>query len=183
MLQYYTNISCSMICELSCRRRLWSRKRNCEWRPMAKIRSRSCGICGGQSGAGAGFLRVLRLPLPIFILPISPQSPSPIIWGWYNRPVVAAVPKVSQRKLKKKTHSGDFPNTGCWYRKRQIVWGMKTDNHATNQAPPPAPPLSYTTFLLPVRSCVWVCMHYGEARLWGLSVTVSSSYHKLLGRG
>jgi hypothetical protein len=24
--------------------------------------------------------------------PISPQSPSSIIWGWYNRPVVAAVP-------------------------------------------------------------------------------------------
>jgi hypothetical protein len=31
-------------------------------------------------------------PLPIFIPPISPQSPSPIVWGWYNRPVVAAVP-------------------------------------------------------------------------------------------
>jgi hypothetical protein len=28
------------------------------------------------------------IPLPIFI----PQSPSSIIWGWYNRPVVAAVP-------------------------------------------------------------------------------------------
>jgi hypothetical protein len=28
-----------------------------------------CGICGGQSGAGAGFLRVLRFPLPIFIPP------------------------------------------------------------------------------------------------------------------
>jgi hypothetical protein len=26
-------------------------------------------------------------PLPIFISPISPQSPSPIIRGWYNRPV------------------------------------------------------------------------------------------------
>jgi hypothetical protein len=88
-----------------------------------------CGICGGQSGAGAGFLRVLRftlpilippispqflrvlrftLPilippiapqllrvlrftLPIFIPPIAPQSPSSIIWGWYNSPVVAAV--------------------------------------------------------------------------------------------
>jgi hypothetical protein len=25
----------------------------------------------------------------------SPQSPSPIIWGWYNRPVVAAVPRDS----------------------------------------------------------------------------------------
>jgi hypothetical protein len=60
----------------------------------ARVRARvwSCGICGGQSGAGAGFLRVLRFPLPIFIPPISPQSPSSIIWGLYNRPVVAAVP-------------------------------------------------------------------------------------------
>jgi hypothetical protein len=32
----------------------------------ARVRSRvwSSGICGGQSGAGAGFLRVLRFPLP-----------------------------------------------------------------------------------------------------------------------
>jgi hypothetical protein len=66
------------------------------WLPTAAARVRarvwSCGICGGQSGARAGFLRVLRFPLPIFIPPISPQSPSSIIWGWYNRPVVAAVP-------------------------------------------------------------------------------------------
>jgi hypothetical protein len=52
----------------------------------------SCKICGGQSGAGAGFLRVLRFPLPIHIPPIAPQSPSSIIWGLYNRPEVAAVP-------------------------------------------------------------------------------------------
>jgi hypothetical protein len=26
---------------------------------------RSCGICGGQSCTGAGYLRVLRFPLPI----------------------------------------------------------------------------------------------------------------------
>jgi hypothetical protein len=30
--------------------------------------------------------------LPIFIPPIAPQSQSSIIWGWYNRPVVATVP-------------------------------------------------------------------------------------------
>jgi hypothetical protein len=42
----------------------------------------SSGICGGQTGAGAGFLRVLRFPLPIFIPPISPQSALPIIWDW-----------------------------------------------------------------------------------------------------
>jgi hypothetical protein len=49
-------------------------------------------ICGGQNGAGAGFLRVLRFPLPIFIPPIAPQSPSFSRLGLYNRPEVAAVP-------------------------------------------------------------------------------------------
>jgi hypothetical protein len=62
------------------------------WLPTAAARVWSCGICGGQSGAGAGFLRVLRFPLPIFIPPIAPQSPSSIIWGLYNRPEMAAVP-------------------------------------------------------------------------------------------
>jgi hypothetical protein len=66
------------------------------WVPTAAARVRarvwSCGICGGQSGAGAGFLRLRRFPLPIFIPPIAPQSPSSIIWGLYNRPEVAAVP-------------------------------------------------------------------------------------------
>jgi hypothetical protein len=50
------------------------------WLPTAaaRVQSRvwSSGICGGQSGAGAGFLRVLRFPLP-FIPPNSPSSQSP----------------------------------------------------------------------------------------------------------
>jgi hypothetical protein len=66
------------------------------WLPtaVARVRARvwSCGICGGQSGTGAGLLRVLRFPLPIFIPPIAPQSPSSIIWVLYNRPEVATVP-------------------------------------------------------------------------------------------
>jgi hypothetical protein len=37
------------------------------WLPTAasSVRAlvRSCGICGGQSGTGAGFLRVLRSPV------------------------------------------------------------------------------------------------------------------------
>jgi hypothetical protein len=42
----------------------------------ARVRARfwASGICGGQSGAGAGFLRVLWFPLPIFIPPNSPSS-------------------------------------------------------------------------------------------------------------
>jgi hypothetical protein len=47
---------------------------------------RSCAIFGGQSGIGAGFLRILRFPLPILIPPTAPHSSS-IIRGWYNRPV------------------------------------------------------------------------------------------------
>jgi hypothetical protein len=46
------------------------------WLPTAASRVRvraACGVCGGQSGTGAGFLRVLRFPLPI-IPPISPSS-------------------------------------------------------------------------------------------------------------
>jgi hypothetical protein len=74
------------------------------WLPTAATRVRSwvwsSGICGGQSGPGAGFLRVLRFPLPNFIPPIAPQSPSPIIWGWYNRPEVAAVEGTPLKKKK-----------------------------------------------------------------------------------
>jgi hypothetical protein len=36
--------------------------------------------------------KYITIVLPYFIPPIAPQSPSHIIWGWYNRPVVAAVP-------------------------------------------------------------------------------------------
>jgi hypothetical protein len=49
------------------------------WLPTAAARVQSrvlpSGICAGQSGAGAGFLRVLRFPLP-FIPPNSPSSQS-----------------------------------------------------------------------------------------------------------
>jgi hypothetical protein len=45
------------------------------WLPTATARVRvraGCGVCRGQIGTGAGFLRVLRFPLPI-IPPISPS--------------------------------------------------------------------------------------------------------------
>jgi hypothetical protein len=52
------------------------------------VRHRVChvGFCGGQSGVGVGFLRVLRFPLPIFIPPIAPKIILIYHWGVYNRP-------------------------------------------------------------------------------------------------
>jgi hypothetical protein len=46
------------------------------------------GFVVGQNGAGADFLRVLRSPLQSsFFPPMTPQSPSCIIRGMYNRPM------------------------------------------------------------------------------------------------
>jgi hypothetical protein len=57
----------------------------------ARVRVRSREICGGQRGATAGSLRVLRFPLPS-IPPITPHSSSSTtIRGWYKRPTVASV--------------------------------------------------------------------------------------------
>jgi hypothetical protein len=50
-----------------------------------RFQVRPCGIYGGQSGTRAGFLRVIRFPLPIRILPTAPHSSSSVIRGWYNR--------------------------------------------------------------------------------------------------
>jgi hypothetical protein len=48
------------------------------WPLTAEVRVRArvnpCGICGGQSGTGPGFLRVLRLPLQIYHSTIAPYS-------------------------------------------------------------------------------------------------------------
>jgi hypothetical protein len=55
------------------------------WLPTTatRVRSRvwSSGIYGGHSSVGAGFLLILRFPLPILIPPVASQSSSPIIWG------------------------------------------------------------------------------------------------------
>jgi hypothetical protein len=44
-----------------------------------RVRAWACSsvICSGQSGAGAGFHRVFRFPLPVCIPPTSPSSQSP----------------------------------------------------------------------------------------------------------
>jgi hypothetical protein len=46
-----------------------------------RTRGKSCGICGGQGGTGAGFLRVHRFPLPL-ISPTAPHSSLAIIRDW-----------------------------------------------------------------------------------------------------
>jgi hypothetical protein len=77
----------------------------------ARVRAqvRSCGISGEQSGTGADFLPLLRIPLLIFIPPTAPHSSS-IIRGWYSRPVSGLLYQVDSvsphpNKLKNKNES------------------------------------------------------------------------------
>jgi hypothetical protein len=99
----------------------------------ARIRAqvRSCGICGGQSGNGVGFLRVFRNHLPL-IPPTAPHSSSFIInRGWFNRPNSgrrtkwARLTPPQEKKLRlqhiKATATGrgyrckqKRPRLGCW---------------------------------------------------------------------
>jgi hypothetical protein len=50
------------------------------------------GFVVDKVALGQIFSEYFSFPLPIFIPPIAPQLPPSIIGGWYNRPVVAAVP-------------------------------------------------------------------------------------------
>jgi hypothetical protein len=70
--------SCLFINLLRCGRAIAEAVSRCLPTTAARVQSRiwSSGICGGQSGVGAGFLRVLPFPLP-FIPPNSPSSQSP----------------------------------------------------------------------------------------------------------
>jgi hypothetical protein len=68
-----------------------------------QVRSRlwSNGICGGQSGAGEGFLRVLRFPLPIFIPQIADTMDQK--WPQYKglSPTRLAIKEIQYQCLKK----------------------------------------------------------------------------------
>jgi hypothetical protein len=61
-------------------------------------------------------------------LPISaPQSPSPIIWGWYNRPEVAAVQGTEPHPTSKNKNKGKAYNNDAEHATRYA------DRHATRQ--------------------------------------------------
>jgi hypothetical protein len=81
---------------------------------------RSYGICGRQSGTGAGFLRVLLFPLPVFIPPTASHSSS-IVRSWYNRPVSGRRAKWTHRKKLKTTTAGDtaeIRTERCYWRSK-----------------------------------------------------------------
>jgi hypothetical protein len=79
-----------------------------QWRQGFEPRIWTCGICAGQSGTEVGFLRVLRIPLPILIPPTASHifiiiyHPELVQWvkQWSTYQVDSVSPH--PKKLKKK---------------------------------------------------------------------------------
>jgi hypothetical protein len=106
------------------------------WVPTVAARFRdlvrSCGICSGQSVTGAGFLRVLQFPLPIFIPPTAPHSLS-FNRSWYNKPIRGRRTKWTQfhpppQETKKKSlRTGDDGlNFVCTCSKSAMLFASRT---------------------------------------------------------
>jgi hypothetical protein len=79
----------------------------------ARLRAqvRSCGICGGQSGTEAGFLRVLRFPLQILIPPAAPHSTSSINRAGTIGQLVADVPSGLSRTPPQETEKKNLSSS------------------------------------------------------------------------
>jgi hypothetical protein len=78
--QFHTLVNTEVLsvnpCELVTEGRVVAQEAS-RWLPTASARVHvraACGVCGGQSGTGAGFLRVLRLSVAVIIPPISSTS-------------------------------------------------------------------------------------------------------------
>jgi hypothetical protein len=71
-------------------------------RPGFKPGSSHAGFVVDKVALGRNFSEYFGFPLSIFIPPISPQSPSPITRGWYNKPVSARSTQSPTPQIKKK---------------------------------------------------------------------------------
>jgi hypothetical protein len=101
--------------------------------PRVRSQVRSCGICGGRS-TGAGFLQILRFPLPILIPPSSLYSS--IFWGWYKC-VPNGLSLTPLTQLKKKScgwwndDAQGFPCSVYWY---ILLWPMSANSKSLSLA-------------------------------------------------
>jgi hypothetical protein len=69
-----------------------------------------CGFVVDKSGVGAGFLRVLRFPLPILILPTAPHS-SPSIIDQIVADVRSGLSLAPPKEIKKIVLNNRYPRS------------------------------------------------------------------------
>jgi hypothetical protein len=79
---------------------------------------RSCGICCGQSGSGAGFLRVFRFPLLILITLTAPGAGT---IGQIVATVSSVLSLTQQQETKKLVGTADICSQCIYYLLRYML--------------------------------------------------------------
>jgi hypothetical protein len=85
-------------------------------------RVRSCGICGGPSGAGKGVFRLFQFLLPN-IPPTASHSSSSTIRGWYSGPNRDRRAKYTQSHSTRRNLK-NAPNYLCKHDEHGNFWGL-----------------------------------------------------------
>jgi hypothetical protein len=109
----------------------------------ARVRSRIslCGICSGQSGIGAGFLRMLGFPRPVLHAPLSYIFIIIIqaeFWPAYKVHFLRLL--YEHQNIKQYTDISPFYSfqTGCGGYRGALSPGVDRSGHEADHSPPPS---------------------------------------------
>jgi hypothetical protein len=118
----------------------------------AQSQGRLCTICGARSSTGAGFLQVLRFPLPILIPQNAPYTTNTINQGWYHRSTSGCHTKwtrshpislIKEKKLKHENLEEEGRVFTSYWWLLLVAWTQQHSSTSRNKQPSTEPEKDY----------------------------------------